>query len=201
MAKVGFIYKITDNTNGNKYYGSTTQSVSQRMTGHRFNLKNYDSKRCTSFDILKNGDWRYDTVEKFMHDEKFELRNREQHYIDNNECVNKCRAYTTPEQTKQRNSDYTKKYYKEHIEHIKEYREDHKEESNQYKKEWYTKEKERILKSRKESYQDNKASLKRYHEKKAELNAKVTCECGAVVNKQNLKTHQKTKKHQSFFTM
>jgi hypothetical protein len=198
MAKVGFIYKITDNTNGNKYYGSTTQSVSQRMTGHRFNLKTYDSQRCSSFDILKNGDWRYDTVEKFMYDERFELRNREQHYIENNECVNKCRAYTTPEQATQRNSDYTKKYYREHLEHIKEYREDHKEESSQYKKEWYTKEKERILKSRKESYQDNKASLKRYHEKKAELNAKVTCECGAVVNKQNMLQHKKNKKHQSF---
>ena len=114
MAKVGFIYKITDNTNGNKYYGSTTQSVSQRMTGHRGNYKRGDDrgKGCVSLQILKNEDWRYETVEKFMHDEKFELRNREQHYIDNNECINKTRAVRSPEYTQQ----YYKEYYQKNIE-------------------------------------------------------------------------------------
>jgi len=200
MEKVGFIYKLVDNTNGNQYYGSTTQRVAQRVTGHRWNLKMHDEKRCTSYNILKNGDWRYETVEKFMYNDKFELRNREQYYIENNECVNKQRAYNSPEYNKQREKEYRIKYYHDNIEQIKEYREAHKGESSQYKKEWYEKQKERILESRKEVYKINKASLKRYHEKKAELNAKVTCECGAIVNGQNLKAHQRTKKHKTLIT-
>ena len=95
MTKTGFIYKIIDNTNGNEYYGSTAQSVNQRMTGHRSTLKASSKRRCASYEILKNGDWRYETVEKFTYNDKFELRNREQYYIENNECVNKKRASNT----------------------------------------------------------------------------------------------------------
>jgi len=95
MTKTGFIYKIIDNTNGNEYYGSTAQSVNQRMTGHRSSLKAPSKHRCASYAILKNGDWRYETVEKFTYNDKFELRNREQYYIENNECVNKKRASNT----------------------------------------------------------------------------------------------------------
>ncbi len=95
MAKTGFIYKIIDNTNGNQYYGSTAQRVAQRMTGHRSSLNAPSKKRCASYAIIKNGDWRYETVEKFTYNDKFELRNREQYYIQNNECVNKKRPSNT----------------------------------------------------------------------------------------------------------
>jgi len=200
MEKVGFIYKLVDNTSGNQYYGSTTQRVAQRVTGHRWNLKMHDEKRCTSYNILKNGDWRYETVEKFMYNDKFELRNREQYYIENNECVNKQRAYNSPEYNIQRAKEYREAHKEESRQYKREYGEAHKEETNQYKKEWYEKQKERILESRKEAYKVNKASLKRYHEKKAELNAKVTCECGAIVNGQNLKAHQQTKKHKNLIS-
>ena len=200
MEKVGFIYKLVDNTSGNQYYGSTTQRVAQRVTGHRWNLKMHDEKRCTSYNILKNGDWRYETVEKFMYNDKFELRNREQYYIENNECVNKQRAYNSPEYNIQRAKEYREAHKEESRQYKREYGEAHKEETNQYKKEWYEKQKERILESRKEAYQLNKAPLKRYHEKKAEINAKVTCECGAIVNGQNLKAHQQTKKHKNLIS-
>jgi len=200
MEKVGFIYKLVDNTSGNQYYGSTTQRVAQRVTGHRWNLKMHDEKRCTSYNILKNGDWRYETVEKFTYNDKFELRNREQYYIENNECVNKQRAYNSPEYNIQRAKEYREAHKEESRQYKREYGEAHKEETNQYKKEWYEKQKERILESRKEAYKVNKASLKRYHEKKAELNAKVTCECGAIVNGQNLKAHQQTKKHKNLIS-
>jgi len=102
MEKFGFIYKLVDNTNGNEYYGSTTRTVAQRVAGHRWNFKMYDGRRCASCNILKNGDWRYETVEKFTYNDKFELRNREQYYIENNECVNRQRAYNSPGYNKQR---------------------------------------------------------------------------------------------------
>ena len=113
MSKVGYIYKIKDNTNGDVYYGSTTQTVSRRITSHRSYYKAGRTK-CSSSCILKNGDWSYFTVEKFEYDEKFQLRNREQTFIDNNECVNKVRAYCSVEfreqYKKEHNNAYQQKY-------------------------------------------------------------------------------------------
>ena len=51
----GFIYRIYDNTNGNVYYGSTFQGVSQRIADHRSNYKQYLKGKCRnvkSFDTF-----------------------------------------------------------------------------------------------------------------------------------------------------
>ena len=52
----GFIYRIYDNTNGNVYYGSTLQKVSQRISEHRSNYKQYlkgKHRNGKSFGIIK----------------------------------------------------------------------------------------------------------------------------------------------------
>ena len=56
------------------------------------------------------------------------------------------------------------------------------------------------VKKCKERYDENiererKEARERYAAKKVELNTQVKCECGLMINKQNLTRHKKTKKH------
>ena len=129
MSKIGYIYKIFCKTDDDLvYYGSTTQKrVCNRISGHNRSYKSWKlgkSSFVTSFSVIDTGDWDYMTVEKVMHDEPFELRNRERWYIENNECINKRIPNTTPKES-------NKKWYdnnKEKIaEKIKDYYEENKE--------------------------------------------------------------------------
>jgi hypothetical protein len=94
--RIGFVYKIIDNTNGNVYYGSTIKpAVSHRISNHKDDYNRYlAGKRgyCKSGDIIKNGDYSYTTLEKHEAETKEEIREivflREQYYILNNECIN-----------------------------------------------------------------------------------------------------------------
>ena len=45
------IYKIIDNTNGNVYFGSTTQSLAQRLAGHTNGYK-YHLNGKQSYNII-----------------------------------------------------------------------------------------------------------------------------------------------------
>lgn len=92
--KSGYIYCITDNTNGNIYFGSTIEKyVSNRIAGHKRGFKDYKRGKsykgyCNSYKILENNDYSYHTIEKVYFDDKYELRNREKYFIQKYYCVN-----------------------------------------------------------------------------------------------------------------
>ena len=82
---IGYIYKIWDNDDPTLvYYGSTEQQVSVRMGKHRAKYS-----KCKSKIIIDRNNYQYATLEKIEYEDKFELRNRERWYVENNECVNK----------------------------------------------------------------------------------------------------------------
>ena len=221
----GFIYRIYDNTNGNVYYGSTFQGVSQRIADHRSNYKQYLKGKCRnvkSFDIFKNGDYDYSIIEEVECESKYKLHNRERFYIENNECINKY----IPNRT-------NKEYYEDNKDKIKEYREDNKDKTQEYQKMYYEANKDKY----KEHYKDNKDKYKKYREdnedkikgyrednkdkiresekkyrkdnkdkiqerdklyydaNKEKINQKMTCECGSIIARQHIQKHRKTKKH------
>ena len=120
MSKTGFVYRIIDNTNGNQYYGSTTQTVAQRMSTHRSKFKN-GTFACKSVEILKNGDFRYETLEKVLFEERFELYNIERRYIEKNECVNKNIPSRTDEEVKEYCQRYSKQYNIDNPDYQKQY--------------------------------------------------------------------------------
>ena len=224
MSKIGYIYKIFCKTDNELvYYGSTTQNrVCNRISGHNRSYKSWKlgkSSFVTSFSVIDTGDWDYMTVEKVMHDEPFELRNRERYWIKNNECVNKCIPNNTPkesdkkyrEQNKEKIAEYKKQnkekiaenkkdYYEENKEKIaektKDYRKQNKEKIAEYKKDHYEENKEKIA----EYYKQNKEKIAEYYKQNKEKIAeykkkKVTCECGCIVRYDVLQRHKKTKKH------
>ena len=91
--EMGKIYKIIDNTNGNEYYGSTIVNLNERKSRHVTDYKRYLNKKTdyvlTSFEIIKNNNYKICLVEDFPCNSKKELETREAYYIRNNNCVNK----------------------------------------------------------------------------------------------------------------
>jgi hypothetical protein len=145
------------------------------MAGHR--TSKHDTIYRAVNEILKNDDWSYYTVEKFMFDDKFELRNREQFFIDNNECVNKRRAYTSHEHAKTNRALHAKEWREKNRDKIYEYSQKYKDENKDAKL----------------------AYAKKYREDNG-LNEKCHCDCGGSYNKNNKKRHEQTKKHLNYIS-
>jgi len=89
----GKIYKITDNTNGNVYYGSTQKTLNRRLSDHKYDYKRREKEGNvrTSSKIICNNDFTMELVENFPCSSRKELEERESYYINNFECINKAK--------------------------------------------------------------------------------------------------------------
>jgi hypothetical protein len=122
--KVGKIYKIIDNTNGNVYIGSTTQQLNKRLSEHKSYYNRYlngKGNNCTSFDIIKNNDYRIELIKFVIYKDRIELHQRERYYIENNNCINKNIPLRTDKEYYIDNKESKKQYYIDNKEYIKEY--------------------------------------------------------------------------------
>ena len=88
----GTIYMIWSAQSPKRYYGSTKQTLSMRMCGHRKDFKKWSIdglNYCSSYDVLCFDDARIEWVETVEFTERAELNAREGWWIRNNACVNK----------------------------------------------------------------------------------------------------------------
>ena len=111
------IYKIVDNTNDNKYIGSTCCSLKRRLSYHKKDYKRFLKGLCSnvkSFEIIKNDNYKIELLEDCDIKTKQELLTRERFYIENNNCLNKC----IPVRTKKEYYDYQKEYYNDNKDKI-----------------------------------------------------------------------------------
>lgn len=142
----GKIYKIEplNGEDGDVYIGSTTKEyLSQRMTAHRRDYKQYlDGKyhTVTSFKLFdKYGidNCRIILLELVNANSKDELLAREAHYIKSVACVNKVVPLQTMKEYRESNrdaiSDYQKEYYEFNKDKIKEYQNANKDKIKAYK--------------------------------------------------------------------
>lgn len=224
----GIIYKITDNTNGNVYYGSAEMTLEKRMSIHKSGV-NYEYT-CASSKIIKNGDYEASVLEEGEYENRFQLRERERWYIENNECVNKVIPNRTKKEYQQDNKEQIKVKRKERYEKNKDrenemnkkYCEKHKEEIKERNKEYgkirYEKNKEQIAEKTKEYYNNNQDKIKKYREsikdktkeymkeygkiryqrEKEKHREKITCDCGSIICIGALSRHKKSKRHLDF---
>ena len=108
----GKIYKIVDVGYNKTYYGSTCESLSQRMTRHRAKYTAYLKGNITntrSFDLFDEfgiENCKIELVENYPCNSKEELRRREGYYIKNNDCINKCVPCRTPAEYYQDENEY-----------------------------------------------------------------------------------------------
>ena len=104
--KNGLIYLITDNTNDNKYIGSTKQKLKDRITNHKCDYRNYllgKRNKVMSFDIIKNGDYKYEVLEYYPCESRRELEKCEQKWLDKIDCINAKRSFMTTENRREMN--------------------------------------------------------------------------------------------------
>jgi hypothetical protein len=163
----GKIYKIYSYENDEVYYGSTVETLSRRMSGHRKSFKQYKNGKCNftrSFQILEYESAKIELVENFCCNSKEELLQREGYYIRNNNCINKNIAGRTQqiwrEENKEHIKEQNKEYKKENKEHIKEQNKEYCEKNKEYikeqKKEYRQQNKEHIKEQKKEYRQRKK---------------------------------------------
>jgi len=216
----GKIYMIRDNTNQQIYIGSTTKKyLSQRKGEHVVSYNkwtNTEKGYCSSFDIIKNGDYICVLVELYPCKTYEELRMREQYHIDLNAgCLNRARAYSSPEYLKEQQKIYFENNKEHLIECNKKWEKDNKESIKEKRKLYSEKNKEHIAKRHKQYRQDNLElenarskkykdanieKLKKYRDDNADIikarcAIKKVCECGCEVTQYKLPRHLETKRH------
>jgi len=104
------IYKIECNITNEVYYGSTTLSLSQRITHHKAR------RDCSAIKIIDIGNFNIKVIEEYPCNSKKELEARERWYIENNLCVNERIPGRTRKEWREDNRDKIlaqKKKYRE----------------------------------------------------------------------------------------
>jgi hypothetical protein len=145
----GKIYKIICNETKEQYFGSTTQSLTQRKYQHKFNSIHV-CRNMASIEIIRRGNYDFLLCENYPCETKKQLLLRERFWIENNQCVNKNKPILFDgEKKKSQSLQYKKQFREQHKEDIaqykKQYREQHKEDIAQYKREYRQKNKQKIL--------------------------------------------------------
>lgn len=133
------IYKLVGG--GKTYYGSTCETLSRRLSGHKADYKRFlNGKRhynLTAFELLEEPDLDIVLVEEYPCENKDQLRARERYWIENNECVNKFIPTRTMKEWCEDTKELRKAYDKV-------YRETNKVKINERKKAYYEANKDKI---------------------------------------------------------
>ncbi len=178
----GKIYKIICNDpNEPCYVGSTTKTyLSQRMAKHvdsytRWKKGQIYESKIMSFELFdKHGveNCKIILLELVNAKSKEELRRREQHHIENNNCVNKQRAFRTREEIKEYGKQYRTKNYDKKRAQDKKYYNDNKDKIKEMYKTNYIEKRDiicaRVNKYRKANLEIIKARKKEYCLKNAD---------------------------------
>jgi hypothetical protein len=114
--KNGKIYKLVCNITDLTYFGSTIQTLKERLRGHnkdfRYFIRNREkSYWCQSNKILINNDYTIYLIENYPCHNRYQLNAREEYYIQNYNCINDRAAHNTLEQQKFKKKLYDKKKY------------------------------------------------------------------------------------------
>jgi len=110
----GKIYKIVCNITGEVYYGSTIDTLQERLRKH---TTNYFS---VSRYIIERGDYKIELIKNYPCNSKKELEEEESKYIRNNKCIN----VVIPNRTK-------KEWIKDNKEKVKQYKQKYKEKNRE----------------------------------------------------------------------
>lgn len=157
------IYRIVCNETGLCYVGSTTSTLTKRLSNHKSKYKLFLEKETnyiSSFSIIEKGNYDIVLIEEYPCENKQQLHARERYYIETMECVNKNIPNKNKKERYEENKDKILEkryeYYQDNREHIlnqkKEYLEKNREEINKRRRESLEKRKEEVNRKRREKY-------------------------------------------------
>jgi len=179
----GKIYKLIDNTNNNVYIGSTCNSLKDRLKGHRDKYNENRKKDCkakgnSSYDIIKNNNYKIELLEYFPCKSKQKLLNKEREYIQNTNCINILRPIIT---------------YQEMLDNDKQWKKNNRDKVKIHGQNKYKKHRDKILESRKIYYEANKDKIK---ERNSE---KIQCDnCFSTTRRGDLAQHKRSLKCKNY---
>ena len=173
------IYTITS---GDDLYVGSTRNFTKRWGTHKSNITNKNSHEYNKklYQVIRENknDWNMTIHHAFPCDTKQQLREEEQRTIDElKPTLNECRAYRTEEEKK---------------EYDKQYRLVNKEQCRKLTNQWKEDNKEILKKKKAEWYENNKDKIAQ------QAAEKITCECGAIIRRDSLARHKKSKKHLNY---
>ncbi len=147
----GKIYKLWSPSKNIIYYGSTTETLAQRLAKHKWSYKSYNNDNnklyATSYLVLDCEDYKMELVEEYPCNNRQQLLIKEGEYIKNNDCVNKCVAGRTK------------------IEYSKQYHKDNAEKESEYKKDYYINNIDKRREYLEATKEKRKAKMREYREK------------------------------------
>jgi hypothetical protein len=183
--KNGKIYTIRSHQTDKIYIGSTTQTLTKRLSKHKGDFKCWKNGKyhyVSSFDIVKYEDSYIELLELCPCDSKMQLHKREGELIREMDfCINKNVAGRKTNEYHQENKNKIKIQKKE-------YYQDHKEKIKEKVREYSADNKYKIKIQKKEYYETNKNKIKH----------KYDCNCGGKYTHQNKSTHLKSNLHQAY---
>ncbi len=194
------IYKIIDNAYTKTYYGSTIQTLSERMASHRrtYKLGKYGTTASEIFKEFGLDNCKIELVESVKCENQDELRKIEGKYIKENACVNKNISGRSKKEYDIDNHDkilaqrkeYRKRKPELHKKLSKQYYESHKEHIFAYQQQYISQNKDKI-KERTQRYRESHRELIRLKQRE-----RIFCECGIEYSKSNKNKHYKLQKHE-----
>lgn len=178
----GKIYEIWNSDLDIVYIGSTVKTLKQRLSKHLSawgSWKQTGKGYCSSYRIFQTDNYFINLIDDFPSKSRKELEKEEGSLIRQHDCVN----LVIPGRTQ------------------KEWLQDNKEQVTEYQSQWYLNNKEQIAEQKKLYYIDNKEQIAKqrklyYIDNKEKLKLKITCQCGSVVRKSDIRTHERSMKHQ-----
>lgn len=142
----GKIYAIRSYKGDKVYVGSTSKKyLSSRMAAHNGDFKKWSlgkkSSCCSSRELFNEygvENCYIELLELFPCNSREELNTRENHFIRTLNCVNKNKAFTSPEEKAEYYVEYSSEYRQNHKEELRLYRQNHKEEMRLYQLKYRT---------------------------------------------------------------
>ncbi len=107
------VYALTCKDPTKIYFGSSILTEKQRLKSHYDNWKKWKNGNCyycSAFEIFETGNVEIHIVIDIPDDiSNLELRQIEQIFLDNCECVNICNAYQSKEQCREQKKQHMRK--------------------------------------------------------------------------------------------
>jgi hypothetical protein len=154
----GKIYKLYSPSKNLVYYGSTCETLPQRLAKHKYANKVYNEGNtqhyCSSYLIFECEDYKMELVEEYPSNNKQQLLKKEAEYIKANQCVNPQIPGRTKQEWEQDNKErlaikskeYTKNNPEVNKQAAKKYYENNKEKINERRREYRLKKKQEQVK-------------------------------------------------------
>ena len=184
----GKIYKITNDFNDEVYIGSTCDTLIRRFINHKRSSKTEKKQNMSIYKLMNEigfERFRIELIENYSSQDKYQLRQREGHFIRELGTLNMRIECRTDKEYQKDNKDKKKEIDKK-------YNENNKQKIQEYHKEYYEVNKEKIQEYRGNNKEKIQEKAKEYYK------IKITCNvCGSIVCKRDISKHIKTSKHQS----